>query len=126
LDYFKQINDNYGHDAGDAALRHAANVALGALRTVDAIGRFGGEEFLVLLPGTDLSGACESANRMRQLLTDNPLTYGGKSIPVTASFGVAALGINETLERLVKRADLAMYQAKHLGRNRVDFSADVE
>lgn len=123
LDLFKHINDKHGHHAGDAALKHAVHLTHGVIRTVDAMGRFGGEEFLLLLPNTHLTGARETANRIRQMLEDYPLLYEGHTIAVTGSFGVAVLGPEESLDSLIKRTDAAMYEAKRQGRNRVEVAA---
>ncbi|QDL56483.1 sensor domain-containing diguanylate cyclase [Rhodoferax aquaticus] len=120
LDLFKHINDQHGHHAGDAAIKHAVHLTQGVIRNVDAMGRFGGEEFLLLLPNTHLTGARETANRIRQMLDENPLLYEGKTIAVTGSFGVAVFRADEGMDSLVKRADAAMYEAKRLGRNRVE------
>ena len=90
------------------------------LRSVDALGRFGGEEFMVLMPNTDLKGATDAANRMRVALTRTKLEIQGKLVPLSASFGAAVLGRNERPDDLVRRADAAMYAAKRLGRNRVE------
>ena len=122
LDHFKHINDGFGHEAGDAALKHTVRVVGDLLRSLDALGRFGGEEFMVLMPNTDLKGAAEAANRMRLALTRTKLEIQGKVIPLSASFGAAVLGRNERLEDFVRRADAAMYEAKRLGRNRVEVS----
>jgi diguanylate cyclase (GGDEF)-like protein len=121
LDHFKSVNDRLGHDGGDAALKHATLVVGDALRQLDIIGRFGGEEFLVLLPMTDLSGARGAAERMRQALVATPLIWQGQSIPISASFGVANTnGPAESADSLVQRADKALYFAKASGRNRVE------
>lgn len=120
LDLFKRVNDTYGHAAGDAVLQHVSRVAQDAIRTVDALGRYGGEEFLVLLPGADLEGTLQTANRIRKALQDHTLAFEGVSIAVTASFGIAALGPFESAQAFVKRADMAMYQAKQLGRDRIE------
>jgi diguanylate cyclase (GGDEF)-like protein len=122
LDHFKRINDVYGHAAGDAALKHAVLVIQKLIRSVDVLGRFGGEEFLVILTDTHLSGARDAANRMRQALEDSPLEFKGQSIALTASFGAAVLNGVESLEDFVRRADAAMYEAKNLGRNRVEIA----
>jgi diguanylate cyclase (GGDEF)-like protein len=123
LDHFKRINDEYGHEAGDAALKHTVRLIGDLLRSVDALGRYGGEEFMVLMPDTDLKGAADAANRMRLALTRSKLEVQGKVIPLSASFGAAVLGRNERLDDLVRRADAAMYEAKRLGRNRVEVDA---
>ena len=120
LDHFKQINDTYGHEVGDAALRHAARVVGALLRDVDVLGRYGGEEFIVLMPDTHLHGAREAANRMRQVLQRTPLTTGAKEVVLTASFGAAIVRSHESQDSFLARADAAMYEAKRLGRNRVE------
>jgi diguanylate cyclase (GGDEF)-like protein len=121
LDHFKLVNDRLGHDGGDAALKHATLVVEDALRQLDMIGRFGGEEFLVLLPMTDLAGARGAAERMRQALAAAPLIWHGQPVPITASFGVAyTSGPAESADSLVQRADKALYFAKASGRNRVE------
>lgn len=125
LDHFKAINDRFGHEVGDDALRHVVSVIQGRLRAVDALGRFGGEEFMAVMPGTHLHGAREAANRMRQALENSPLRTGNTSIPLTASFGAAVLGPHESQASVLRRADAAMYQAKRNGRNRVEISTDA-
>ncbi len=125
LDHFKRINDAHGHEAGDAALKHTARLIGDLLRSVDALGRFGGEEFMVLMPNTDLQGAADAANRMRVALTRTKLEVQGKSVPLSASFGAAVLGRNERPDDMVRRADAAMYAAKRLGRNRVEVDAST-
>jgi diguanylate cyclase (GGDEF)-like protein len=125
LDHFKRINDDYGHEAGDAALKHTVQLIGGMLRSMDALGRYGGEEFMVLMPNTDLKGVTDAAQRMRIALTRSKLEFAGQSIALTASFGAAALGDKESLDSLVRRADAAMYDAKRLGRNRVEIHTGV-
>lgn len=124
LDHFKTVNDRFGHPVGDTALVHVVRVIQGSLRKVDTLGRFGGEEFLVLLPGTDATGAREAAERMRIALEATPLQVGDTSVPLTASFGVALLGAGESPDRLLQRADATMYRAKDLGRNRVEVATE--
>ena len=120
-DHFKQINDRHGHAAGDAVLRHLA-AGLGAtFRNLDLVARSGGEEFLVLLPGTTLDGAVAAARRMCQAVADRALQVDGLQIRCTMSAGVATMdGDVGSLATLMQRADLALYQAKALGRNRVE------
>ena len=89
LDHFKEVNDQYGHDAGDAVLRHVASVLGDAVRTVDLCARYGGEEIGILLPQTSQAGALELGERLRATLERRPTRYGGQPIRVTASFGVA-------------------------------------
>ena len=125
LDRFKSINDDYGHEAGDAALKHTVKLIEDLLRSVDALGRYGGEEFVVLMPSTNLKGAVDAANRMRLALSRSSMEFQGRVIPLTASFGAAVLGPQEPLDSLVRRADAAMYEAKRLGRNRVEMDAGL-
>jgi diguanylate cyclase (GGDEF)-like protein len=124
LDHFKTVNDRFGHQIGDTALVHVVRVVQGALRKVDTLGRLGGEEFLVLLPGTHVTGAREAAERMRIALETTPLIVEGAPVTLTASFGVAVLGAGESTDSLLHRADVAMYQAKRNGRNRVEVAAE--
>lgn len=122
LDYFKQINDTFGHAVGDQVLTEIARrIALSA-RKVDIAGRYGGEEFIVLLPETSLKDALTVANRIWHDLTHRPTITSKLSIPVKASIGVACLepGSEISLDELIDRADQALYQAKQLGRNRIE------
>jgi diguanylate cyclase (GGDEF)-like protein len=124
LDHFKTVNDRFGHQVGDTALVHVARVIQAALRKVDTLGRMGGEEFLVLLPGASVAGAHEAAERLRSALESAPMTIDGAPVTLTASFGVAVLGAGESPENLLHRADTAMYQAKRNGRNRVEVAPE--
>lgn len=119
LDHFKCINDAYGHQAGDTVLVETVRRALQVLRQSDLAGRWGGEEFVVLLPDSSLADAIQAAERLRMLLESSPVTHGAVQIPVTLSGGVAQLLTQEALEQLVGRADKALYQAKQEGRNRI-------
>ena len=125
LDFFKSINDRYGHDAGDRTLRELTQVVTGALRAIDTIGRWGGEEFIAVLPETDADSAAETAERIRDLVAEHSFeAIDGAA--VTCSIGVAAYPANGTShDELLRRADLAMYEAKRNGRDRV-IVADVE
>ncbi len=116
LDHFKQVNDTHGHEVGDAVLKEAARVAQGLLRLSDLLGRWGGEEFLVVAPQTDTAQAGELAERLRQAIAGCPLECVGN---ITASFGVAEYHPPEPPEAWLKRADEALYAAKQGGRNRV-------
>jgi diguanylate cyclase (GGDEF)-like protein len=117
LDGFKSVNDRLGHEGGDRALRRAAALALGTLRSTDVCGRWGGEEFLIALPGIGLEGGRDAAERLRRAL-EGERAEGEP--PLTASFGVTAFVRGDTLEALVRRADTALYEAKRRGRNRVE------
>jgi diguanylate cyclase (GGDEF)-like protein len=120
LDWFKDVNDRYGHPAGDVVLREFANLLQETLRDVDLAGRWGGEEFLLILPGTDLAGGVQVAERIRVALAGRMvLSVDGTPIPVTASFGVAATPPATTASELFAAADAAMYEAKKAGRNQV-------
>ena len=120
-DHFKQVNDRHGHPAGDAVLRHLA-VGLGAtFRDLDLVARSGGEEFLVLMPGTGLDGAQAAADRLCRMVAAQTVDVDGVQIRYTVSAGVATMDADvDGLDALIKRADLALYQAKALGRNRVE------
>jgi len=126
LDEFKGVNDRYGHEAGDAALVHVASLCRTEIRVAAEIGRYGGEEYILLLPHTSLSAARQVAERMRCKLEASPLQYRHLSIALTASFGVAELSAQDSAEHLLRRTDLAMYLAKQAGRNRVMASTEAD
>jgi two-component system cell cycle response regulator len=123
LDHFKEVNDTYGHLAGDTVLREGATALRRSLRATDVLGRYGGEEFLAVLPSIDLDRARQAAERLRQALERHPVAVGPhQTVKVSASFGVAASG--ELAERLtadllISLADRRLYEAKSAGRNRV-------
>ncbi|MDP1652786.1 MAG: diguanylate cyclase [Rhodocyclaceae bacterium] len=120
LDYFKAINDQYGHHVGDRVLQHFALILSESVRNVDLVGRWGGEEFAILMPGTDLEEAVQVAERMRVAVADAP-RIEGLAGGYTASFGVAAFRSDTpTMVSLLGRADAALYDAKNKGRNRVE------
>jgi diguanylate cyclase (GGDEF)-like protein len=122
IDFFKRVNDTYGHAAGDETLRAVAQRLRGALRAGDMPARYGGEEFVVLLPVTEIEGARVVAERLRNAIAAAPVVLeDGTSLPVTASFGVAVTmaGPPDSSE-LFNRADSALYVAKRGGRNRVE------
>ena len=120
-DYFKDINDRFGHAAGDDALRHLARIMKAQMRDVDRIGRFGGEEFVALLPGTASTEALSAAERLRDALLRRPWAWQGESMSLTVSIGVAAWrGPQDEVNALLKRADAALYRAKALGRDRFE------
>jgi len=126
VDFFKKVNDTYGHDAGDEVLVETAQRLRKMLRGSDILARFGGEEFVVVMPDTDKHAALRVAERLRQSIELKPYAIykGGQQISVTASFGVSSLdGRMETADSLAKRADQALYEAKKTGRNRVVLAA---
>jgi len=126
LDHFKQINDTFGHAAGDACLRSIIAPIQTELRHSDVIGRYGGEEFVVLLSSADIASAHPIAERIRKRVSEVTIDGFGKPIQVTCSIGVASsdmLGIWG--EQLITRADQAVYEAKRSGRNRVQVAEPV-
>lgn len=121
LDLFKHVNDEYGHATGDAVLRHLAGLMRDSQRKIDMLGRVGGEEFAILLPGADLDAAAVFAERLRQRIADTPLQVSGQPLPVTVSIGIAALSAaDSSADQALIRADQALYRAKRGGRNRVE------
>ncbi len=122
LDYFKKINDTYGHNAGDLVLQEVANNLSLHMRKADFFCRWGGEEFLVLLKDCDIANAARIAENFRNSLTQITVHYNTHQIALTSSFGVATLQKDEDIEHLISRADMSLYQAKNLGRNRVAVS----
>lgn len=119
LDHFKHINDQQGHDAGDRVLVGISQMLAQACRASDLLARWGGEEFILLLPDTNLEQAHAFAERLRGSIEARPVPRADDSIPVTASFGVAERGLHADLEALIKDADVLLYEAKQSGRNRV-------
>jgi diguanylate cyclase len=120
LDHFKKLNDRLGHQAGDEALRHLTRVVHGLLRPTDTLSRYGGEEFLIMLPNTDLDEAEHVLKRIQRELTRQFFLHDNERVLITFSAGIAARRPNEDQTALVARADAAMYAAKGLGRNRVE------
>jgi two-component system cell cycle response regulator len=122
IDYFKAINDTHGHDAGDDVLRDFALRLKRSIRGIDLACRYGGEEFVIVMPETDMAVAAMVAERLRRRIAAEPfaITQGAQTIPVTISIGIAGLrGKDDSAAALLKRADQALYRAKRDGRNRV-------
>lgn len=116
LDYFKRINDTYGHMAGDEVLKQVSETVSGIIRSTDIFGRFGGEEFVVLIPETSVNGAVQVAEKIR--LAIEKAVWPVDEI-ITVSIGVVERNLNESLDDLYRRVDHQLYQAKTAGRNRV-------
>jgi diguanylate cyclase (GGDEF)-like protein len=123
LDFFKQINDQYGHPVGDQVLQQVAARLLVGVRNTDTVARMGGEEFIVLIPGTQRAGALALAEKLRLGLRERPLQLAERTVPITASFGVTGLGPHQraSMEALYAAADQALYVAKKQGRDRVEW-----
>lgn len=119
LDHFKAVNDTYGHAVGDAVLREFTAIAHASMRATDVFGRYGGEEFLVVLVGTELPAALEAAERIRTAVQSHDWSALAPGLTQTVSAGVASFRKGQTIEQLLHGADQALYQAKHQGRNRV-------
>ena len=119
IDHFKGFNDQWGHELGNQALVHIAQMIGSAFRKLDLACRFGGEEFVVILPNTDLHQAMSVAERLREVIANTPLIHGVHSISITASLGVDEFRGNhsDSAEGFIERVDAWLYQAKHAGRN---------
>ncbi len=127
LDRFKQVNDRFGHPAGDEVLRSFAHTLAGAIREGDVAGRWGGEEFALILVGVGVSGGIDLAERARRLISTRPvMTVRGGPVNITASFGVAACAGGASIDDLIAAADSALYAAKRGGRNRVVGGATIQ
>jgi two-component system, cell cycle response regulator len=118
LDHFKKVNDTYGHQAGDAVLRETARKMLQSVRVYDSIGRYGGEEFMVVAPGSDIAAVLDQAERLRRCVAEQSVSVDDVTIPTTMSVGVAS-GDAPQPEDLLRAADEALYLAKKGGRNKV-------
>lgn len=124
IDHFKRVNDTYGHQTGDEVIRETARITSQLVRETDFAGRYGGEEFVVLLPGTTLDGAAQFAERLRSTIERQQIDYQGSPLTFTISLGVATLADDMAgYQALLERADKALYQSKEGGRNRVTVSS---
>ncbi len=127
LDYFKKVNDTYGHLAGDAVLKEVGSRLRVELRETDFVGRFGGEEFVVILTNTDLQGSLKLAEILRRFVEETPVHFEGQDLPVTASIGVAEMtAVHESYKEIFADADKALYEAKESGRNCVAYMESGE
>ena len=120
IDFFKRINDNYGHAVGDQVLKNFTETLRGQLRQGDWLGRIGGEEFVIVLANASLETAKNLAERLRIAVSEQACCIEDNRITVTASFGLAMFDGQESLDQLLERADEALYRAKRSGRNRVE------
>jgi diguanylate cyclase (GGDEF)-like protein len=125
VDHFKKINDHYGHASGDAVLVAVVQRITSTLRSYDLLGRYGGEEFLIIAPGCDLELAEKMAERVRAAVENEPIDLGNDSATISLSLGVTLGTAESDPEFLVAQADTAMYQAKRKGRNRVEVGLDL-
>ena len=120
LDHFKHVNDTYGHRGGDEVLRESARRVKTVLRQTDFVGRYGGEEIVVVLTDTNRENALTVAEKIRRTIADTPVVYEGQQIPVTTSIGASSMAsANESVHDILERADAALYHSKRDGRNRV-------
>jgi diguanylate cyclase (GGDEF)-like protein len=126
IDHFKRVNDRYGHLVGDEVLRLTTEVCLQQLRDVDLFSRFGGEEFVALLPHTSIEEARSTAERLREAVEMHQISHSGNDIHISVSIGVSALiESDNSYESVIKRIDNALYEAKRTGRNRVFVATDA-
>jgi diguanylate cyclase (GGDEF)-like protein len=128
LDHFKSVNDNYGHPAGDAVLREITKRMQTDVRPYDGIGRYGGEEFLILLPGCNREVTKATAERIRKIISASPVETSAGSLKVTMSIGAVATGDwpKNTPSQILQMADSALYRAKEEGRDRTVVAGDAE
>lgn len=124
FDHFKRINDTHGHPAGDAVLREGVARILSVMRPQDALGRYGGEEFMAVIAPADLPTLEDVGERLRAIIAKQPMTTESAQIAVSASFGATLSQAEDSASGVISRADMALYAAKHAGRNRVNISTD--
>ncbi len=126
IDFFKTINDTYGHQTGDCVLKDASKIIKHSVREADIVSRYGGEEFLIVCPNTGASGARKISERIRSNIDSNIFICGGHSIHITISLGIRSMAVKQgaktdiIMNKLIKEADMALYKAKFKGRNRIE------
>ena len=121
IDFFKKINDTYGHLAGDLALKEMTKIVFSLIRKSDVFGRYGGEEFLLVLPDTKITGALKLARRIKETIQNNVFEFNKQKIKFTVSIGITSVGLSDSYESLISRVDDALYEAKNKGRNRIEY-----
>jgi len=121
IDFFKKVNDTYGHLAGDLVLKEVSKTIKNLIRDSDVCGRFGGEEFIVLAPNTKLNGALKLAERIKKTIENKKFEFESQIIKVTVSIGITSASKTDSVFSLIERADKALYAAKENGRNRVEY-----
>lgn len=130
IDFFKEVNDQYGHRVGDEVIKTVAVICRERLRRTDVIGRYGGEEFAILLPATNSENTMNVAESIRKHIEEMETVYSDRKIKVTVSIGVSTVKGNEKkdidIDRLIDQADMALYHAKNNGRNRVCHAVEIE
>ena len=119
IDHFKKFNDTYGHDCGDYVLQGVAQLMQDRLRQYDVVSRWGGEEFLIMLPDTEVGAAIGVAEEIRRAIESEKFNFNGQSLSVTMTFGVAQHQTDDSIDNTIKRADDVLYHGKENGRNRV-------
>jgi len=119
IDFFKKINDTHGHLIGDAALKQTAGIIQNSIRATDFVARFGGEEFVIIMPQTNMAAATKAINKLRIAIQNNQITEDTIKFNLTMSFGVASFTEDDSSKSVLERADIALYRAKSKGRNRV-------
>lgn len=119
IDHFKQVNDNYGHNFGDEVLKIFSNLLMNSKRLEDFVARWGGEEFLLILPHTNGKGAYAVAQRIKEKVSEYEYFYNDEKLHITATFGIAEFNKDDTSEKIIKKADYALYYGKENGRNQI-------
>ncbi len=126
IDHFKKINDNFGHLAGDEVLKRVGQILNETIRDYDSVGRYGGEEFLMVLPHTDINRSLKIANRIKDKMANQQFYFNKKTITITMSFGISISQQAKNSKQLILFADKALYQAKKNGRNRIEVYKETE